>query len=217
MSDIGRSEVPQDGKLPADEGLPYPHPLPHEKEMPSLCGKITEGECSMKKIDTKTMNVLGVLIAIQIVLSRFLSISAWNVKIGFGFIPIVVAAILYGPFPAGIAYALSDMIGAILFPVGPYFPGFTLTAFLTGVTYGLFLHKKQSVPCIAGAVAVSQLVLSLLVNSLWISILYSTPYTALLATRMIQCAVLIPTEFIVIGMITKSIGLVGRGRNYLIG
>ena len=170
----------------------------------------------MKKIDTKTMNVLGVLIAIQIVLSRFLSISAWNVKIGFGFIPIVVAAILYGPFPAGIAYALSDMIGAILFPVGPYFPGFTLTAFLTGVTYGLFLHKKQSVPCIAGAVAVSQLVLSLLVNSLWISILYSTPYTALLATR-IQCAVLIPTEFIVIGMITKSIGLVGRGRNYLIG
>ena len=164
----------------------------------------------MKRIDTKMMVVLGLLIAIQIVLSRFLSISAWNVKIGFGFVPIVVAAMLYGPLPAGIAYALSDLLGALLFPVGPFFPGFTLTAFLTGMTYGLFLHKKQSVACIAGAVAVSQLVLSLLINSFWISLLYSTPYLPLLATRILQCAVLIPTEFFVIGTITKSIGLYGR-------
>ena len=33
----------------------------------------------------------------EIVLSRFLSLSAWNVKIGFSFVPIALAAILYGP------------------------------------------------------------------------------------------------------------------------
>lgn len=164
----------------------------------------------MKKIDTKMMTVLGLLIALQIVLSRFLSISAWNVKIGFGFVPIVIAAILYGPLPAGIAYTLSDFIGATLFPVGAYFPGFTLTAFLTGVVYGVFLHKCQSLHRILGAVAVNQLVLSLLVNTLWISILYTSPYPALLATRAIQCAVLIPAEIIITETIVKFLTLCKR-------
>ena len=169
------------------------------------------------RISVRDITLMAMLIAIEIVLSRFCSIQAWNVKIGFAFIAPVTAAILMGPAQAAVVAGVADVLGTLMFPIGPYFPGFTLTAFLTGVTYGLFLHKKQSVPCIAGAVAVSQLVLSLLVNSLWISILYSTPYTAFLATRMIQCAVLIPTEFIVIGMITKSIGLVSKGQNYLIG
>ena len=40
---------------------------------------------------TKHMVWMGILIAVSIVLSRFLSFSAWNVKIGFAFIPIVIA------------------------------------------------------------------------------------------------------------------------------
>ena len=164
----------------------------------------------MKRTDIRRIVVLGLLIAVQVILSRFLSINAWNVKIGFGFVPIVVAAILYGPIPAGITYALSDMLGAILFPIGPYFPGFTLTAFLTGMIYGKFLYKKTSIPRIAGAVLVTQLLLSLVVNSFWISILYSSPYTAWLATRIGQCGILGPVEFVVIGIITRSMTLYRR-------
>ena len=102
------------------------------------------------------------------------------------------------------------MLGAILFPIGPYFPGFTLTAFLTGMIYGKFLYKKTSIPRIAGAVLVTQLLLSLVVNSFWISILYSSPYTALLATRIVQCGILGPVEFVVIGIITRSMTLYRR-------
>ena len=43
---------------------------------------------------TKHMVWMGILIAVSIVLSRFLSFSAWNVKIGFAFIPIVIGGSL---------------------------------------------------------------------------------------------------------------------------
>lgn len=145
---------------------------------------------SRSKFTTRTLVILALLTAIEIVLSRFLSLSAWNMKIGFSFIPIVAAAVLYGPIAAGVVAALGDFIGAILFPIGAYFPGFTLTAFLTGCVFGLFLHKKQGWPQSIAAVGINQFILSLFLNTLWISILYGSPYAPLLAARVVQCAIL---------------------------
>ena len=51
----------------------------------------------MKKLDLKAMVTCAALIAAAIVLSRFLSINAWNLKIGFTFVPVFIAAYLYGP------------------------------------------------------------------------------------------------------------------------
>lgn len=165
------------------------------------------------RMKTKTIIVSGLLIALQMILSRFCSISAWNIKIGFGFVPIVLAAILYGPVSAGVVGGLSDFLGAILFPIGPYFPGFTLTAVLTGIVYGIFLHgKNRSAGHILFSVTIVQLGLSLLLNSWWISILYDSPYVPLLATRIIQCAVLAPIEFIVTGILLKGARLYERSQ-----
>ena len=164
----------------------------------------------MKKIDTKLFVIIGMLAAVHIVLSRFLSINAWNLKIGFAFVPVFLAAWLYGPVPAALVGGLGDFLGAILFPIGPYFPGFTVSCALTGIVFGLLLHKKQSAPRIAAAVCLNQLGISLCVTTLWISILYSSPYLPLLATRVLQCAVLIPVEFLVIGAFAQTLMRIGR-------
>ena len=153
---------------------------------------------------TKEITLIAALTAIEIVLSRFLSINAWNIKIGFNFVPVAAAAILLGPIEAGLVAALGDFVGAILFPIGAYFPGFTLTAFLTGFCFGLFLHRKRSPLRILAAVAINQLLLSLLLNSLWISVLYGSPFLPLLGTRSIQCAVLFVLQFGVILFISEN-------------
>ena len=158
----------------------------------------------LKRFRTKELTLIAVLTAVEILLSRFLSVNAWNLKIGFNFVPIAVAAILLGSVEAGIVAALGDLIGAILFPIGAYFPGFTLTAFLTGVCFGLFLHKKRSPLRILAAVAIHQLLLSLLLNSLWISVLYGSPFLPLLGTRGIQWVVLFVLQFGVIWFISKN-------------
>ena len=165
----------------------------------------------MPKISTKNLTAMALLIALEIILSRFLSLSAWNTKIGFSFVPVVIAAILLGPVYAGIVGALADFVGALLFPIGAYFPGFTLTAFLTGMVYGLFLYKRQSLPRILGAVAVNQFILSLLLNTLWISVLYGSPFGPLLVTRLVQSAILTVVQIVVIELIVKALPRLRRG------
>lgn len=150
--------------------------------------------------------LMGLLIGIEIILSRFFSFSAWNMKIGFAFLPVVIAAIALGPVNAGVVAGLADFIGALLFPIGTYFPGFTLTAFLTGAVYGAFLYRRQTLVRVLLAVGFNQLVLSLLLNSLWVSVLYSSPYLPLIVTRTAQVAVMIPVQIVVIEIIPKRLG-----------
>lgn len=157
----------------------------------------------MKRMNTNILVTAALLVAAAIVLSRFLSINAWNLKVGFTFVPVFIAAYFYGPVMAGFVGGVADFLGAILFPVGAYFPGFTLTCALTGVVFGLLIHNKQTAIRIIAAIIINQLVLGLLVNTVWISILYGASFSALVVTRVIQCTIMIPIEFIMICTISK--------------
>ena len=157
----------------------------------------------MKKLNTRMITTIGVLIAIEVVLSRFLSINLWSNKIGFAFVPCALCAMLFGTGPTVILEIIADLLGATLFPSGSFFPGFTLTAALHGLSYGLLLGKKQTPLRILLVVLFNQLVLGLALNTLWITILYGSNYGALLITRSVQCLVLIPVEFVVITAIAK--------------
>ena len=135
----------------------------------------------------------ALLVALQVVLSRFLSIQLWNLKIGFSFVPVIIAARLFGPVSSVIVYALGDVIGTFMFPTGPFFPGFTLTAAIAGLIFGLFLYKKTSVPRIVFSSVLNQLLCSLLLNTYWISYTAGIPFTGQLSVRWPQsigmCAV----------------------------
>ena len=163
-----------------------------------------------QKFTTRTLTTLAMLIAIEVILSRFLSINAWNIKIGFGFIPVVIAAILYGPLAGGIVGALSDFIGALLFPIGTYFPGFTLTSFLMGAVFGLFLYKKQGWLLGLAAVGINQFILGLFLNTFWISVLYGSPYVPLLATRVFQSILLTVVQLICIQLMVPILNRYGK-------
>ena len=163
-----------------------------------------------QKFSTRTLTTLAMLIAIEVILSRFLSVNAWNIKIGFGFIPVVIAAVLYGPLAGGIVGALSDFIGALLFPIGTYFPGFTLSSFLMGVVFGLFLYKKQSWLQGLAAVGINQFILGLFLNTFWISVLYGSPYVPLLATRVFQSILLTVVQLICIQLMVPILNRYGK-------
>ena len=156
------------------------------------------------KQNLKRLVTVSLLIALQIVLSRFLSIRAWNLKIGFGFIPVVIAATLFGPIDAALVGGISDLLGAILFPVGPYFPGFTFTSALIGVIFGLLLKSKPDIFRVVLSVVFSQGICGLLINTLWVSILYNNPYFAVLVTRLPQVGIMTAAELIIIPIIIAA-------------
>lgn len=161
---------------------------------------------SEKKMSrTHRIVLMAMLAAIQIVLSRFLSINLWNLKIGFAFVPIALAGMLLGPVGAGLTGMVADIIGATLFPSGTFFPGFTLTAFITAFGYGFFLQKKQNIGNILAAVLFSEIVGTILLNTLWISILYGTPFIAVMIPRVGQAIGMAVVEVIVIKLLAKYI------------
>ena len=131
------------------------------------------------------------LTAITVVLSRFFSVNIWNMSIGFSFVSIMLCGMLLGPLWCGICGGLADLIGALLFPFGPYFPGFTATAFLSGVIFGILgkiaAKEQKRATFIALAIfllGIKESVCSLILNSLWISLLYGSPFTAVALSRI---------------------------------
>ena len=84
----------------------------------------------------------AVLVALNIVITRLLSIDVGAVRIGLGFIPIALGSMLYGAVPGAIIAIIADILGALLQGKG-YWIGFGLSAALMGLTYGWFLYGKE--------------------------------------------------------------------------
>ncbi|GHV08141.1 folate ECF transporter [Clostridia bacterium] len=158
---------------------------------------------------SKNLNILvrvAMLIALEIILTRFCSIQTPVVRIGFGFLPVAICATLYGPVWAASAYAIGDVLGMLVAPTGPYFPGFTLSAAITGLAFGLLLHRAENGgwwrPLMAAAA--NCLLVSLLLNTYWLTIITDAMFWTLLPTRIVQAAVLFPVQFVMIMMTTKA-------------
>ena len=154
------------------------------------------------------------LIALCVVLDR---LSAMNefFKVGLGFVPVVIAAILYGPATSALVYGLADFIAANLFPKGAYFPGFTLSAILMGAIYGLFLYewKRGRTTCVCKGklsavlrylwrVVMPTLLCSavgMFLTTYWITILSGkNTYWANFQLRLTQYAIFIPLNLVLI-------------------
>lgn len=140
-----------------------------------------------------TLVCLALLIAMQVVLARFGAIPLGITRFSLSFIPVVIAARRFGVFSGMIVYGLGDLVGAVAFPTtGAYMPGFTLTAAVSGLIFGLFLSKKTSLMRIIGSVVSSQVICSLLLNSFWLWIYYHSAekgYLAVVSTRIPQALI----------------------------
>ncbi|MBN1623933.1 MAG: folate family ECF transporter S component [Clostridia bacterium] len=145
--------------------------------------------------NTRKLVILSFLTALTIVLARFLSFQVQILRISLEFIPILIAAILFGPIAGGIVGAVADVIGFMMFPTGTFFPGFTISAFTTGIIYGLFFYKKQITwfRAITGTL-VKLLIVDLLMVGTWLVILYKMPLAALIPTRLLKIAVMLVFE-----------------------
>ena len=162
----------------------------------------------MKKLDlsTETVVITGFMIALSVVLSKLVSINISFLRIGFGFLPIAVLAILYGPAVAAIGYGVADLLGAWLFPTGTFFPGFTVSAVLTGLIFGFVLYNKEvTIKRALIASALVCLVVNLLLNTFWLTFILGKGFTVLLASRAVKEIVAIPVMALLIVAVDRYV------------
>ncbi|HHX70884.1 MAG: folate family ECF transporter S component [Miniphocaeibacter sp.] len=125
--------------------------------------------------NVRNLVICAIMIALNVVLSLFeIPLFGNTIMIGFQFLALVVVGYLYGPMPAVIVGGIGDIIGAVMFPKGLFFIGFTLNAMVEGFIYGVFFHKKQiSLKRIVVAFFIQLILVSFIMTPTWIYILYS--------------------------------------------
>lgn len=149
--------------------------------------------------------VCGMMIAVDVVLARLASLNTTTERLGLSLFAVAIVAYLYGPLAAMLVHGLSDLIGAMLFPNGPIFLGFTLTAALIGLIYGLCFYRKTGVWWIVLAVVGTQIVCTLCLNTLWLSILYDKGFLVFLPGRLIQAAIVAPVQLVGLPFLFKAL------------
>lgn len=146
----------------------------------------------------KKVILAGLLLAAAIVFNRFLSIKTPIVVISFGFIPKIIIATMFGPWWSMLLFGLADLIGALLFPFGAYFVGYTASAVISGFIYGIFLHRKKKILAktylwkLIVACLLSNLICNLLLNSVWIYVTTKKAISVILPTRIVKELVTVP-------------------------
>lgn len=159
----------------------------------------------MKAFNTKDITILAVFIALDIILTRFFSINVWNIRIGFGFVPTIMVAHMYGIKFTITECALSDIIGAVLFPTGAYFVGFTISAMVMGLIWGSLLYKESNIKKIVLAVLLIQVICSLTITSASISFLYKVPLFTVIIGRIGQVILMTIVELLLIPIVINKI------------
>lgn len=163
----------------------------------------TMARTQLPKLDTLSMVTMGLLMALQLVISRF-SVGNRFLKFSFTFLIVALLAKWFGPWWGMLTAALVDIVGTLM-TGGPYFVGFTLSAIIGSLIYALFLYRK---PVKWWRIIVAQLlimvIVNIMLNSLWLVIMYHTPIWGILPVRLLKQAITTPIQIVLIYGLLKA-------------
>jgi ECF transporter S component (folate family) len=149
---------------------------------------------------------MAMLGAVSIVLGSLVFMVGDFLKIGFNFLPNEFVYYLFGPVVGVVYGAALDILTFIVRPAGPFFFGFTLSAIITGFIYGTILYKRPlNIKRILVANLLHLVVIHLLLNTYWLTMLYGYNFIAILPLRALKAFIMLPVETIMLYMVIKGV------------
>ncbi len=128
----------------------------------------------MQKNDyLRKMVFTAFLIALEIILHRYVGIQMATYQVSLAFVPIALSAMLFGPYWAAGTALVSDFLGTMLNSTGAYNPMFSINAILYALIYAWFFYKKdKTVWRIIVCVLVQLVFVTIPLTPLWLYIYY---------------------------------------------
>lgn len=169
--------------------------------------------CIQQLKNVRTMTTLALLTTLYVVLHLFVTIPISNlVEVRLSFLSIILAGLFFGPIGAAVVGCLGDILGFIVRPTGPFFPGFTLNALIVGLIYGTLLYQIwdgawKLLFRITLAKLLCAIIVELCLTPLWLSILYSDAYVIVMQTRILKTMIFLPID---IGLVYLLLMLLPR-------
>lgn len=142
----------------------------------------------------RSLVIAALFIALDIVVASLFIPVGENLRIYFSFFVKALGAMLYGPVVGLLTGFIGDILGYILRPDPPFFPGYMLTSMTSAFLYGLFFYRAPRIGPVRVIVNHTLVVVicNLGMNCLWNAILYGKGYYYYLASSLVKNALLFP-------------------------
>lgn len=141
----------------------------------------------------RTITLMAMFGAISVILGYFTLVIGDYIKIGFSTISNQFVYYLFGPVVGGFFGGALDLLKYFVNPTGAFFPGFTFSAILAGVLYGMILYKHPlSLKRVLAAEFLVSLICNILLGTLWLTMLYNKGFLVLLPMRLIKNLIMWP-------------------------
>ncbi len=155
----------------------------------------------------RVVTFCGVMGALAVVLGALTTINLGPyVKFGLSGLPDQAVDYLFGPAVGAVFSGALEVIKFVLRPDGVYFPGFTLSAILSGLIWGFALYRR---PITLARVIVAQLLIKIFINlgcnTLWLVILYDKAAWAIFPARVVANATRLPAEILISYVLLKTL------------
>ncbi len=163
----------------------------------------------LKKI--QTIALCGIMCALAVVINQLTTINIGQyIRISFSELPNRIVEFLFGPAIGCLFGAVLDIVKFVFKPTGPFFPGFTLTAALTGLIYGASLYRhKLTIKRVFVTELIVKVFIGIGLNSLWLNLLYGKALAAILPARALTQLIMLPIDtamyFAVLKLVEKRI------------
>ena len=158
-----------------------------------------------KKTSVRTLTMLALLVAMSIVFSRVLSISTGFVRFNLGSLPVLLAAVVFGPGAGFAVGAVADIIGGVLagYAINPLI---TLGAASIGLVGGWLwqtLHTLRLGQRLLLSVVAAHVVGSIIINSLALHIFYGYAWSVL-AARIPNALILTAVNTVLLRLLMEN-------------
>ena len=168
---------------------------------------------------TATAMLLAIRIIVGIFANATMPMFGNLLKISINFLPIAVAAALFGPISAALVGGLGDVLSFFINPAsgGSYFPGFTLNGILTGLILGIFLYKNNiSLKSVLISWTINAVALEVFLSGYWLYFIYGVgkgdSFMFYLWTRAISEGIKYIPSVILILLVCKGLEKIRIGR-----
>ncbi len=153
---------------------------------------------TVKGVQVRTITTLGMFGAVSIILGALTIAIGDYIKIGFSSIANQFVYYLFGPVVGALFGGTLDILKFIVKPTGAFFPGWTLSAAVAGVLYGVFLYRKplRLWRVMAAELTVS-VVCNMLLGTLWLNIMYGQAFFAILPMRVFKNLIMWPVNSVI--------------------
>ncbi len=159
---------------------------------------------------TRMLVLAAVLTALRIAIKSLSIPIGPSLNITFGFIINSVGSMIYGPVMAILTSAISDTLGAILFPSGPYFFPFIFEEIAGGLLFALFFYRTKisTMRVLLGRFSVTlvcNIILSPCLLYYYYLIYMGTSYNIFSLPRMIKNLALFPLQSLVMVLLFNAV------------